>query len=401
MTKKKIRKDNDAFYQLARKIYAYRKDLMAPAEIETVAEGIAAMEKWLKQREADPAEFAQWKKRLEPLLEKHGQHFYPRHFWAENTEMLLFAAILAIGLRSFFFQPFKIPTNSMYPSYNGMTAAVFVEEAPNAVERMFRFVAFGASHQSLTAPSSGELGFVEEAPRLIPARKWFVLPSQKLRYTFLVGNDPLYLDVPMQFDIRLVLNPLFADRQLRRRTTSDGRRVIMTGIQVERGQRAFAMDVLTGDQLFVDRMSYHFRRPRVGDPIVFRTDNIEMMSPDERGKYYIKRAAAGPNDILVIDPPGLLLNGEPITGARAFEANRLQIDGFSGYVHVSPSAQFPMPVARGREPIEVPPGHYFALGDNSPNSADSRMWGFVPETEIVGRAIFIYYPFTSRWGVAR
>jgi signal peptidase I len=49
---------------------------------------------------------------------------------------------------------------------------------------------------------------------------------------------------------------------------------------------------------------------------------------------------------------------------------------------------------------EIPTGNYVALGDNSANSLDSRYWGFVPEKSVIGKAIFIYYPFTKRWGFA-
>ena len=46
-------------------------------------------------------------------------------------------------------------------------------------------------------------------------------------------------------------------------------------------------------------------------------------------------------------------------------------------------------------------GNFFAMGDNSPNSADGRVWGFVPAMDVVGRPLFVYYPFTSHWGPAR
>ena len=51
--------------------------------------------------------------------------------------------------------------------------------------------------------------------------------------------------------------------------------------------------------------------------------------------------------------------------------------------------------------VDVPAKSYFAMGDNSPNSKDSRAWGFVPDKEVVGRPLFIYYPLTRRWGVAQ
>jgi len=51
--------------------------------------------------------------------------------------------------------------------------------------------------------------------------------------------------------------------------------------------------------------------------------------------------------------------------------------------------------------VTVPAKSYFALGDNSPRSMDSRFWGFVPDKDVVGRPLFIYYPLTTRWGPAR
>lgn len=397
---KKARTEYDAMYQLARKVHAYRCDLIPPKDLFVLEDAIDRMRARLNDKAADFKIEDSVRNDLEPILLRHGKHFYPRHFLAENAEMLLFAAILAIGIRSFFFQPFKIPTNSMYPSYNGMTAQVYVDDAPSAPVRALRFLALGAAHQRVVAPESGELALVE-GQKVVPARKWLVLPTQKVRYTFLIGDAEVDVDVPLQFDFRLIMEPLLEDLSVRRSTLPDGRRILRTGIQVEKGETAFAFDVLTGDQLFVDRISYHFVRPDVGDPIVFRTDNLSQIDRDNRDKYYIKRAVAGPGDTLVIDPPGLLLNGEPITGARAFESNRLQEGEFSGYVHAGSSSYYPIPAASGRQPIHVPEEHYFAMGDNSPNSADSRMWGFVPQREIVGRAVIIYYPFSDHWGIAR
>jgi signal peptidase I len=53
------------------------------------------------------------------------------------------------------------------------------------------------------------------------------------------------------------------------------------------------------------------------------------------------------------------------------------------------------------ETLTVPENDFFALGDNSYNSADGRYWGFVPAKDAIGRPLFIYYPFTKRWGPAR
>jgi signal peptidase I len=49
----------------------------------------------------------------------------------------------------------------------------------------------------------------------------------------------------------------------------------------------------------------------------------------------------------------------------------------------------------------VPKKSYFALGDNSYHSSDSRAWGAVPEANVSGRGLIVYWPFSSRWGIIR
>jgi signal peptidase I len=397
---KQTRKEARNCLEMAKKIHAYRHDIVPEADRQALESVIARLGRLLKDKAPMQEGLKALCKEAEPVMRRTGGYFYPRKFLAENAEMLLFAAILAIGIRSFFLQPFKIPTNSMYPSYNGMTAQVYVgDSAPNPVIRAFRFLTLGAAHHAVVAPEAGELSIGMER-KVVPGRKWLVLPTQKLRYTFYVGNTPVALDLPMEFDIRQVVEPLMAESGGSSGQLRDGTRVMRTGMQFRRDETAFSFDLLTGDQLFVDRFSYHFKRPRVGEPIVFRTDNLEHIDRDNKGKYYIKRAVAGPGDTLQIVPPDILLNGEPITGAKAFERNRSKEPPFSGYVFAGRSQHYPLPRADGRAPVTIPDKHYFAMGDNSPNSADSRMWGFVPQTEIVGRAVIIYYPFSHRWGVA-
>ena len=51
--------------------------------------------------------------------------------------------------------------------------------------------------------------------------------------------------------------------------------------------------------------------------------------------------------------------------------------------------------------LTVPPHGYFALGDNSYNSYDSRWWGPVPEENLVGRGLLVYWPFYPHWGLIR
>jgi signal peptidase I len=167
------------------------------------------------------------------------------------------------------------------------------------------------------------------------------------------------------------------------------------GKSLHRGDPLLSFDLLTGDQPFVDRLSYHFVRPAVGQGFVFRTDNIAGISDDgsRLQQYYIKRLVGLPGDTLEIKSYALYRNGQPITGAAAFGRNARREGLYPGYQNVGG-------LAAGNS-MTVPEHSFLALGDNSANSKDGRYWGYVPAKDVVGRPLFIYYPFTRRWGPAR
>ena len=122
--------------------------------------------------------------------------------------------------------------------------------------------------------------------------------------------------------------------------------------------------MLTCDQLFVDRFSYNFFRPEVGQGFVVRTGNIAGIGQDQ---YYIKRLVGTPGDTLEVKEPVLLRNGAPITGAEAFDLNANRTGLYHGY-------QAGGLLAAGQK-VTIPDGQYVALCDNSYNSADGRVWG--------------------------
>jgi signal peptidase I len=155
--------------------------------------------------------------------------------------------------------------------------------------------------------------------------------------------------------------------------------------------------VQSGDQVFVDRMTYQFWNPNRSDVFVFTTTGIhriEMsLDPALGSQFYIKRLAGLPGDTLRIDSPSLYLNGSVATQSP-FERVMSCKNGYSGYSNPGGAQYLTTPT----ETFTLPPRAFFALGDNSYNSSDSRYWGVVPERNVIGRGFFVYWPFSSRWG---
>ncbi len=151
-----------------------------------------------------------------------------------------------------------------------------------------------------------------------------------------------------------------------------------------------------GQRVLVNRLSYHLGKdPSPGDIIVFHPPVTAEMdysgarcTDPDRGKHqvcpvndpresdetFIKRVVAGPGDTLAVE------NGIPIVNGEKFQGDWeiRPCNGLGG-------CDF-------REPITVPPDHYFMMGDNRGSSEDSRYWGPVPRDWIIGGAIFTYWP---------
>jgi signal peptidase I len=101
-----------------------------------------------------------------------------------------------------------------------------------------------------------------------------------------------------------------------------------------------------------------------------------------------------PGDQLRIDPPFLYINGRKAEG-YGFERVMSARPPYRGYAFGHEYLSKP------DQAFTVPRSGYFALGDNSYNSYDSRYWGPVPDENLVGRGLFVYWPFYPHWGYIR
>lgn len=398
-----LRKQAKELLQAANKVYHYRRDLISAAHLAELTKLVEEVRDLIKS-DGKRAQLETALEGLDALLKRIGGKVYPKTFWNDNIEVALVAAIIVIGVRSFFFQPFIIPTNSMYPTYSGMNAVIYEEnKRPNPVEKLFRLTTLGARHKALVAKNGGkvqipiqmsEMGSYRIFVERVRGRKLFLFPTVRARYTIFVDGLAHTIDLPLEFDMVRTMQAVFDFKSGVPRKISGENRFALLELDrtVEKGDDLIRFDITLGDALFVDRMSFHFRQPKVGDPFVFRTDNIPEALAGDVEKYYIKRLAGTGGEVLQIDDGSLLVNGRPRDEVAAFERNAARKGEYGGYRALGR-------LAPGEE-MTIPEGKFVALGDNSGNSRDSRYWGFVPKKSVVGKAFFIYYPFTKRWGAA-
>ncbi len=171
--------------------------------------------------------------------------------------------------------------------------------------------------------------------------------------------------------------------------------------------------LLVGDFIFVNKYTYGIRLPVLHTKVLDgndpeRGDVMVFRLPSDPGVNYIKRVVGLPGDTIEYRNRRLVINGEPV------EVDSLRGDeqAFRSYGQVAMEqlgdARHPVRVDLRRPSREgryiVPSGHYFMMGDNRDNSADSRFpsVGFVPEKNIVGKAVRIWmsWDFTNapQWG---
>ena len=175
--------------------------------------------------------------------------------------------------------------------------------------------------------------------------------------------------------------------------------------------------LLAGDYILVNKFIYGLRvpilnntffevnQPKRGDVFVFHY-------PPEPTIDYIKRVVGLPGDKIKYQDKQLIINGKTLDvafennyeyemqGANIISARRF-LEKLGDVKHDILIHDIPnqynsdMPGAKllAGEEVTVPAGNYFAMGDNRDNSADSRVWGFVPEHNLVGKAFFIWMNF--------
>jgi signal peptidase I len=356
-------KEGKHYRHALRRLINYKRDVLPAAELKALDDLDREMTEAIRSRKRE--EIAKVRDRIEKEVGRITPPL-PDSGWRENVEVFVVAIVIAAGVRSYFLQPFKIPTGSMQPTLFGIVGFPTQVSPPNLIQRAIEFVWLGRTYFDLVAKEDDTVVGLSEATYL----NFFT-------FTKIQGERSSY-------DVFMPLRTLVEGFGVSKNS------LLTKGKPIVRGY------VDTGDQVFVDKMSYNFVNPSRGNVFVFKTTGIRGIQMPEgiESQHYIKRLAGLPGDTLRIAAPRLFINGS-LASKWVFERVMSCQNGYEGYSNLSMSTYLSNP----DDTFPIPSHYYFALGDNSYHSSDSRFWGAVPEQNIAGRGLFVYWPFSKRWGL--
>ncbi|MEY3667175.1 MAG: hypothetical protein RL572_715 [Pseudomonadota bacterium] len=189
------------------------------------------------------------------------------------------------------------------------------------------------------------------------------------------------------------------------------RSFLVEPFQIPSGSMIPTLEV--GDFILVNKYTYGLRLPVVGTKIVEMNEpqrgEVMVFIPPHDSRYFIKRVVGLPGDTVRYEDKVLYINDERV---QAQPIDQVEIEMPNGMMQrgilltetlgaVEHQTQIMNAPSRdgGRTVWVVPQGHYFMMGDNRDNSADSRVWGAVPEENIVGKAFAIWMHKEPGWSL--
>lgn len=309
---------------------------------------------------------------------------YPNAGTRENIKEFMVSGVLILSIFSFFIQPMKIPSGSAQPTLYGNVVTNVDGAIPGRLQRFVDWFR-GIDYHEWVAGDDGVL-MIEPVATTFGFIKTQRLSVGTDTYTFFWPPDNLPTHLP-----------------------------IRPGQSFHKGDTVLKLKICSGDRLFVDRLSYNFMRPRRGDIIVFHTVDIERKlrvthSNVVPNTHYIKRLVGLSDETVRIgDDRHTYINGRRLdTNDPGFEkvysfTGPPRDSVYSGHINNKLAIEY---AGRGFAPLfpdansefVVRHNYYLAFGDNTMNSWDGRGWGDFPREHVVGRALFVFWPFTHRFG---
>jgi signal peptidase I len=389
----------------AKKFVDYKRDILKPgrvAEIESRKQDLIAA---IKSK--DIAKVNEASKQLRAICENSLPHEKPLGWFEENVEVMFVAIVIALGLRAYYLQPFRIPTGSMQPTLNGIIGTPLKRDQwPSLPQRLVEKVLRGRTYVHVVNDRDRQIApNPQGGPAIQDIQFMHFFSRSEIRF-----RDGSSMRLPAPFNPSSEIG-LGAAVNL----------ALRNGGMIPKGTVLCEGTIDSGDLVLVDKFSYHFRKPKRGEVFVFNTIDIagiqKRSGEQGAGSHYIKRLCGVPGDTLSIDEPNLLVDGK-ITNESGIQRvaageppfkpehpgytlarpERVQENGrtLPQYLDSSGRTLF----LRDKAPVGM--REYAALGDNTMNSLDSRYWGQVKEFNLVGPALFSLWPFsTGHWGFIR
>lgn len=371
-----------------------QRDLLTSPAIESVTQSLEELNVAMRSS-ISKADLRKQMEKLEGVANKWLKP-YPNASYRENIEVFLVAIAVAMGIRTFFVQPFKIPTGSMQPTLYGVTSKNLIDHPevkfPTGVDRVRDWLA-GISYIEVKAKTDGKIERVEE-PVGIRIINFY--------QTFYLGGVAHTIFLPPDFG-----SPPGGTLQSRAGWIVQDQTGIhpsdQGGKTYHQGDTVARFKVVAGDHLFVDRLTYNFRKPKRGEIVVFATAGIEeerrqrwRMPGDQ---FYIKRMVAMSNEHVQIGEDNhLIIDGRRLDNSvphfeNVYAPSQASDDPDNPYLGHLPMVLF----ANGGD-FQIRSNHFMVMGDNTGNSLDSRFFGDVDADYIIGKQFFVYWPLTKRFG---
>src|SRR5881227_4282631 len=143
----------------ARKYLRYKHDKLSDADREQIISEMQTLREALRSREGQKIHGAA--ETLDKTLHKLTPVTWESH-WRENCEVILVAIVIAVGIRSYFLQPFKIPTGSMQPTLNGIIGHPSTAPAPNILRQISEFIILGRNYINVVSREDDQVFEIEQ-----------------------------------------------------------------------------------------------------------------------------------------------------------------------------------------------------------------------------------------------
>jgi signal peptidase I len=459
------------------KLLSAQSDLLKQSRVEELQNGLDA----LKAKLTGPVDKTKLLEEMDAMMIVADRVLlpYPDPKARDWVEMFLVVVVLVLAFRTFFFQPFKIPTGSMQPTLYGITIenlkdhtgtgkveqGTLTATAPTfQPQDLGRTITFAngdqatitqfldKQHVKLTpSTDEGEQKFTVNVSFRLPGNtgkaadklrgysyhsmqaegNWRLIRINPPKTIFpLISKQTLFFkdmdsDDNIEIEKSVWFPPLDSHQNpvLGSKPGPEGQPSLYN--EYSKGDFIYKMRVKTGDHLFVNRITFNFRRPRRGDICVFSTKGVPVTGDVNAAEiFYIKRLVALGNETISIgNDRHIRINGrridandsgfeflydfpigfKPINGHVAWIPRNPAIDSvYSGHVNntqggahrnLAPFFQ------KSESTLKLKPNQYLMFGDNTTNSSDSRTWGQLPMRNVIGKSSFVYWPpLSPRFG---